>query len=136
MNFLSLTGQLAFVFSVIILSLFSINTSAQYYAVKGIVHHKDKDAFESLAIKVHGTDIEVHSHSNGSFSIDKIPIENNTVSFEFLNYEVSFAYEFEANKLYEVDVMYNIKKPKKSNCKLKSIIDLNIPEDLHSEGNH
>ena len=136
MHFSSLSVRLVFVFSVIILSLLSLNTSAQYYALKGIVHHKDKDAFESLAIKVHGTDIEVHSHSNGSFSIDKIPIENNTVSFQFLNYEVSFAYEFEANKLYEVDVMYNIKKPKKSNCKLKSISDFNIPEDLHTKGTH
>ena len=136
MNLSFPSGRLAFILSVIILSLFSIHTSAQYYAVKGIVHHKDKDAFESLAIKVHGTDIEVHSHSNGSFSIDKIPIENNSVSFQFLNYEVSFAYEFEANKLYEVDVMYNIKKPKKSNCKLKSISDFIVPEDLHTEGNH
>jgi len=109
--------------------LLSINGSAQYYAVRGIVHHKDKEGFESMVVRVHGTDIEVHSHSNGSFSIDKIPIENNAISFQFLNYEVSFSYEFESNKLYEVDVMYNIKKPKKTKCKLESITDFKIPDD-------
>lgn len=132
MNFLSSPKRLVITFAITILFLLSLNTSAQYYAVKGIVHHRDKQAFESLVIRVHGTDIEVHTHENGSFSIDKVPIENNSVSFQFLNYEVSFAYEFEANKLYEVDVMYNIKKPKKSNCKLKSVVDYKIPENYQT----
>jgi len=105
---------------ILLVLIFSLKGSAQYYSVEGIVHHKDKSPFEGVAIKVTDTSNIIFTHSNGSFRIDSIPVSYNKIQFQFLNFELVCQNDFKAGKLYNLDVMFHLKKRKKSYCKLES----------------
>ena len=116
----------SFLFSAVILlvMIFSVKSSAQYYSLGGIVHHKDRSPFEGVAVTITDTAIIIFTHSNGSFRIDSIPVFNNTIRFRFLKFELVCQNDFEAGKLYNLDVMFHLKKRKKSYCKLESVRDM------------